>query len=130
MTPRVLVLDNDDSIGELLALALRRASLQPTVVARADEAEAVLRERAAEFLLLDLNLGAGDSGERLAQRWDHEGILPPFLVLTGTPHDERLVELDGVPGFQGVVAKPFSILDLADRVRRGCGGAAEQEAQA
>ncbi len=120
MKPRVLVLDNDASLGELLALALERGGVEPRVVSRATEAEEVLQDGAVDFLVLDLNLGGGDSGERLALRWHEAGLLVPFLMLTGTPLDERLSLLEGLPGFRGVLAKPFSVLELARHVRQGC----------
>ncbi|MBC8329897.1 MAG: hypothetical protein ISR76_02155 [Planctomycetes bacterium] len=123
MSHRVLVLDNDPSLGELLALALRRSGLRPLVLSASADAETVMTEEGADFLVLDLNLGAGDSGDRLARRWAGAGILPPFLILTGTPLDERLDSLRGLPEFRGVLAKPFSLVALADEIRAGCGPA-------
>lgn len=120
MTPRVLVLDNDAALGQLLGLVLARGGLEPLVVARADAAERRLRAGGIDFLLLDLNLASGRSGERLALEWERAGILPPFLIVTGTPSDERLAGLAGLPSFQGVVAKPFSVVELAERIRAGC----------
>ncbi len=117
MSPRVLVLDNDSALGELLALAFQRGGLEPEVCRSSAEAEQALRGARADFLVLDLNLGGGDSGEQLAHRWSLEGLLPPFLMLTGTPLDPRLEQVRGLAQFRGVIAKPFSLLELAERIR-------------
>ncbi|MDP6849600.1 MAG: hypothetical protein QGH51_07530 [Planctomycetota bacterium] len=115
MTPRVLVLDNDLSLRELLALALGRVDCEAVLCAHAQEAEELLES--ADFLLLDLNLSEGNSGEQLALHWHSKGILPPFLMVTGTPDDARVASLESLPTFHGVVAKPFSILELVEQVR-------------
>ncbi|RMH03576.1 MAG: response regulator [Planctomycetota bacterium] len=128
MTPRVLVLDNDSSLAELLELALGRGGCEARVHRRAETAEAELRREGADFLVLDLNLGGGHSGERLARRWAEEGILPPFLLLTGTPEDPRLAGLVDLPGFHGVQAKPFSILALVETIRGVCASIGEARA--
>ena len=112
MSTRVLAVDNDLALRKLLEQALRRAGFEPRVVRQASEAEALLRAGEADFLLLDLNLGSGQSGDVVAERWRQDGLLPPFLVLTGAPEDPRLDALRAMPGFQGVLAKPFSVLEL------------------
>ncbi|HJM40557.1 MAG TPA: hypothetical protein QGG59_10640 [Planctomycetota bacterium] len=115
MTPRVLVLDNDSSLRDLLTLALGRVDCEAVPCAHAAAAEEMLPS--VDFLLLDLNLSEGNSGEQLALRWQEMSILPPFLLVTGAPDDARIQCLESIPSFRGVVSKPFSILELVEQVR-------------
>ncbi|HEX9794699.1 MAG TPA: response regulator [Planctomycetota bacterium] len=117
MSPAVLVLDNDRALRDLLVLAVGRAGVPVCAAADAEEAERVLRAGGIGLLLLDLHLGGGRSGHQLARAWEQAGLLPQFLVVTGTPEDPALAELDRMPGFRGVIAKPFSVLELAERAR-------------
>ncbi|MFQ5748660.1 MAG: response regulator [Planctomycetota bacterium] len=118
MKPTVLVLDNDPSLQDFFRFALERLELRVVAVGSREEAEPELRAGRVALLLLDLNLGGGASGVTLVRTWRAAGLLPAFLVITGTPDDSRLEELQGVPGFQGVVAKPFEILELGQRIRK------------
>ncbi len=122
MKPTVLVLDNDPSLQDFFRFALERLGLRVVAVGSREEAEPELRAGRVALLLLDLNLGGGSSGVGLVRLWRGAGLLPEFLVITGTPGDPRLEELQGVPGFQGVVGKPFEILELGERIRKlACG---------
>ena len=64
---KILVLDNDRSMRELFALALRMQGLESVTVGTVEEAEAALPDVAA--LLLDFHLGGGHSGAVVARRW-------------------------------------------------------------
>ncbi len=115
---QVLILDNDRAMREMLVLALRQGGLQPLAAATAEEAEQHLRAGHADQMLLDLNLGGGHSGVTLVQRWQGLGLLRPFLMLTGTPDDPALDALHACPGFAGVLAKPFAVDQLVERLKQ------------
>ncbi|MCH2112592.1 MAG: hypothetical protein MK213_07015 [Planctomycetes bacterium] len=127
MTQNVLILDNDQALRQLLELAMRQGGIQPITCALASEAEPLLQNGSIQFMLLDLNLAAGESGEVLAQSWHAAGCLPPFFMVTGTPDDPRLNCLEAFPEFRGVIAKPFSILELVEQVRGACAPILENE---
>jgi DNA-binding response OmpR family regulator len=116
--PRVLVLDNDAALRELLRMALQRAGLAVVVAATAEACEPLLREGRADLLLLDLNLAGGDCGWRRVQEWSAADCLPPFFAVTGTPDDPRCEQMAGSEQFLGVIAKPFPVLELGDVLRR------------
>jgi DNA-binding response OmpR family regulator len=114
---RFLVLDNDRSMRGLLALALERGGHEVVQAGSVDEADAALAEAPqVDGMLLDLHLGGGHSGVSVVARWSESKQLAPFLVVTGTPDDASLANLDGEPLFQGVLGKPFMIDELLSRV--------------
>ena len=113
---RVLVVDNDPALCRLLEMAFARADLQVVAASRAEEAEAVLAAGGVQAVLLDLNLGGGASGASVLRGREGEAALPPCWLVTGTPDDPRVAEAEGHPALRGVVAKPFSVLDLVDEV--------------
>lgn len=111
---RVLVLDNDRTMRELIAFALRVRGLETLAVGTLEEAEAVFRE--VDGLLLDFHLGGGHVGSQVARRWAAEGRLPPFWVVTGMPEDPEVQALKELKELVAVVGKPFSLLELAEGV--------------
>lgn len=113
---KILVLDNDRSMRELFALALRMQGLESVTVGTVEEAEAALPDVAA--LLLDFHLGGGHSGAVVARRWAAEGRLPPFWLVTGTPEDPEVRGLSDLPPLRAVIGKPFSLLAFAREVKR------------
>lgn len=112
--PRVLVLDNDRQMRELLGFALRRRGLEVLACAGVEEAEAALAE--ADALLLDFHLGEGHSGAELARRWSSESRLPSLWLVTGMPEDPEVRALEQLPELVEVVGKPFSVIGLAEGV--------------
>lgn len=124
-TRTVLVVDNDPALCRLMEIAFTRVGLAVRATGDAAEAEAVLADSAAQAVLMDLNLGAGRSGPELLLVWAEHRRLPPCWMVTGTPDDPRLEALAGLQSFQRVVAKPFSVLELAEEVAVAVNGAAE-----
>ncbi len=121
----VLVVDNDPALCRLMEVAFSRVGLAVRATGDAAEAEAVLVEPGADAILMDLNLGAGQSGPELLSSWAELHRLPPCWMVTGTPDDPRLEALASLDAFQRVVAKPFSVLELADEVASAASGAVE-----
>lgn len=101
----------------LLALAVERGGHQVLQAGSVDEADAALDAAGAvDGMLLDLHLGGGHSGVSVVERWRGSGRLAPFLVVTGTPEDASLAQLEGEALFRGVLGKPFLIDELLSRV--------------
>lgn len=111
---RVLVLDNDRTMRELISFALRVRGLETLAVGTKEEAEAAFRD--VDGLLLDFHLGGGHVGSEVARMWAAEGRLPPFWVVTGMPEDPEVQALKELKELVAVVGKPFSLLDLAEGV--------------
>ncbi len=115
--PRVLVVEDEPAIAELIAVNLRHNGFAPTVVfdgaAAQREVDAVL----PDVILLDWML-PGESGVQLARRWrQHERIKTvPIIMLTArTEETDKVQGLDA--GADDYVTKPFSTQELLARIR-------------
>lgn len=111
---RVLVVDNDRTMRELVAYAFQMRKMEAWAVGDFEEADARVDE--ADGLLLDYHLGAGFSGASVARHWAEQGRLPPFWLVTGMPEEAEVQALSELVQFQGVVGKPFSVMGLVETV--------------
>ena len=75
MKPRVLVVDDDSALAEMLGIVLRTDGFEPSFVADGSRALKAFREVKPDIVLLDLMLpgsrastSAGRSGPRAARR--------------------------------------------------------------
>ena len=113
-----LVIDNDSAIRQLLTMALEQGGVRVLTAASAKAADKILRHQNADVLLVDLNLGGGESGASMVDSWSAKGMLRPFIVVTGTPDHPSLKAMKDYSEFRGVVAKPFQVLDLVKQVKK------------
>jgi two-component system, OmpR family, phosphate regulon response regulator PhoB len=115
--PRVLVVEDEAAIAELVAMNLRHAGFEVVLAADAD---AALREVAGELpdlVLLDWML-PGLSGLQLAQRWRADArtrALPIIMLTARAAEDDRVSGLDA--GADDYLSKPFSPKELLARMR-------------
>ncbi len=117
MPSRVLVVEDDPDIAELVALHLRRAGFETDIVTSGTDVLPRLRERLPDLMLLDLML-PGLSGEEICRliRADQRLAPVPILMLTARAEEEdRVAGLD--LGADDYVTKPFSPRELVARVR-------------
>lgn len=110
--PRILVVDNDASMRQLLELAFRQEGHEVFATGCPEKARLALAEGGVAAMLLDYHLGAGVSGTILLERWRQERELPPFWLVTGMPDDPEVLAAKELEGCQGVVGKPFPVLQL------------------
>ena len=113
---KVLLAEDDPSISEPLARALRREGYEVLIAAdgRAALAEAT-RHPAPDLLVLDLGLPLLD-GLDVCRALREAGVLVPVLMLTArTDEIDTVVGLDA--GADDYVAKPFRLGELLARVR-------------
>ncbi len=114
---KALILDNDAAVRKLLQLALEQGGIQTFTARTLGEMETQMREDPADVFLVDLHLGGGTSGVSVVKSLDEKKLLRPFLIVTGTPDHPSLKEVQGFHAFRGIVAKPFSIVDLVEQVK-------------
>ena len=108
---RVLVVEDDHSIGEQLVRGLSRAGCSVELVG---SAAAALPHADADLILLDLGLPDGD-GIELCHRL-REVTSAPILVVTARDTElERVTALDA--GADDYLAKPFGFAELLARMR-------------
>ncbi len=115
--PRILVVEDEPDIAELIAVNLRHNGFAPTIVfdgvAAQREVDAVL----PDAILLDWML-PGESGASLARKWrQHERTKAvPILMLTARSDETDKVQgLDA--GADDYITKPFSTQELLARIR-------------
>ena len=111
---RVLVVDDDATIRELLTSVLEKQSLTVDLAADGQEALDLLRENTYSVVLLDLLMPVVDGFTVLDRLSDGDKPLPVVLVVTGA--DRRaLAQLDS-QRIHGIVRKPFDAEELASLV--------------
>jgi two-component system response regulator MprA len=121
---RVLVVDDDRSIREVIAYVLRDEGYQVDEAADGRAALAAIRRRHPDVILVDLMMPGMDGWDLVRQYRERYGRRAAILILTAVQGGGRRgVEADA----DEVVAKPFDVEMLVERVaelvRRG-GGAA------
>ncbi|MEI8058481.1 MAG: response regulator transcription factor [Actinomycetes bacterium] len=112
---RVLVVDDEPDLAELVATALRFDGCRTATAGDADEAVRVARELRPDIAVLDLML-PGDDGIRLLARLRAEHPDLPAVILTarGDTRD-RIAGLRA--GADDYIAKPFSLEELLARLQ-------------
>ena len=115
--PRVLVVEDEPDIAELIAVNLRHNGFAPTIVFDGVAAQRELDAVLPDVILLDWML-PGESGASLARKWrKHERTKPiPILMLTARSDETDKVQgLDA--GADDYITKPFSTQELLARIR-------------
>ena len=115
--PRVLVVEDEPSIAELIAVNLRHNGFSPIVVfdgaAAQREVDAVL----PDLILLDWML-PGESGATLARQWrksDRTKTVPIIMLTARSDETDKVQGLDA--GADDYITKPFSTQELLARIR-------------
>ena len=112
---RVLVVDDERSITDLVALALRYEGFAVETAATARQAREAVLDRPPDLVVLDVGLPDQD-GFSLTQRLAAEGRRVPVIFLTARDATEEKVRGLTVGG-DDYVTKPFSIEELVARIR-------------
>jgi two-component system, OmpR family, response regulator RegX3 len=110
----ILLVEDEASISEPLAVALERAGFEVTVSPTAADGLAAFRKRNPDLVLLDVMLPDGDGKDVL--REIRASSRTPVVMLTA-----RGEEMDRVLGLElgadDYVTKPFSAAELVARIR-------------
>ncbi len=124
MPPRkVLIVDDEPYILQILAFKLRRAGYTAIEAATAEEAEQVMQQTAVDCLVLDVGLGAGATGFQLAARMQRHPELSrlPIIFLTARSLPGDLLRGEEL-GCRAYITKPFSLDDVIAEVERQLDG--------
>jgi two-component system response regulator QseB len=112
---RVLVVEDDEVLGDGLRVGLGLEGLTADVVGSCDEARAAAALYDHEVIVLDVALPDG-SGLDLLREWRAAGQTTPILLLTARNLvEDRIAGLDS--GADDYLGKPFDLNELAARVR-------------
>lgn len=111
---RILVVEDDPAIAELIGLYLQREGLESTISASAEQADSALRREVFHLLILDINL-PGRNGFQFLTRFRARHSTPVIIVSARDSDEDKVLGL-GV-GADDFVTKPFSPRVLLARVR-------------
>ena len=112
---RVLVVDDDSDVRDLLTTVLRQRSLAVDAAADGQEALDLMREQQYAVIILDILMPVMDGFGVLDAMSRIEGSSPPVvLVLTGA--DRMTIEQLDAQRIHGIVRKPFDPEELASLV--------------
>ena len=125
--PRVLVVDDEAHITELLAMALSYSGFSVEQASSGASAIESLRDRVPDLVVLDVmlpDLGGFDVARRLR---NSEGPAKDVPIIFLTARDSTQDKVEGLRlGSDDYVTKPFRVEELVERVRavlRRSGGA-------
>lgn len=114
---RILVVDDESAIAELISLNLRHDGHEVRVAADSVQASAAVRDALPDLVVLDWML-PGEPGVALARRWraDVRTKDLPIVMLTARADERDLISgLDA--GADDYLSKPFSPPELLARIR-------------
>ena len=117
MPAKILVVEDEPSIQELIALNLEQAGQSPVLADSAEQALERIQEELPDLVLLDWML-PGQSGLELARRLrgDARTKRLPIIMLTARGDEED--KLRGLEtGADDYVTKPFSVKELQARIK-------------
>jgi DNA-binding response OmpR family regulator len=118
LPPRVLVVDDDPTVAEVVASYLRGAGLEPRLAVDGVSALAVAGEWQPDLVVLDLMLPGIDGLEvcrQLRGARDDEHPLPVIMLTALGEESDRVLGLE--TGADDYVTKPFSPRELSLRVQ-------------
>jgi two-component system response regulator RegX3 len=124
--PSVLLVEDEKSIAEPFAHALRRSGFDTTVAGTGAEALELARRLEPDVLLLDLALPDAD-GRDICRRLRRESEVPIIMITASGTLTDRVVGLE--LGADDYVVKPFATAEVVARIRavlrRGRAGPAD-----
>jgi len=117
VTARILVVEDEPAIQELIGVNLAQAGQQAVMAASAEQALERIRDELPDLVLLDWML-PGQSGLELARRLraDARTKRLPIIMLTARGDEED--KLRGLEtGADDYITKPFSVKELQARIK-------------
>lgn len=117
MPARVLIVEDDRDISDLVAHYLRKAGFTTEALSSGREALKAMTERPPDLLILDLMLPQVDGLEvcRLVRANEKTAAVPIIILTARGEESDRIVGLE--IGADDYMAKPFSPNELVARVR-------------
>jgi two-component system phosphate regulon response regulator PhoB len=117
MTHRILIVEDEPSIAELIAINLSHAGYEVERAMQTDLALAMMKDQLPHLIILDWML-PGKSGVQFAKELrsnDRTKALPILMLTAKSEESDKVLGLDS--GADDYVTKPFSPKELIARVR-------------
>jgi two-component system, OmpR family, phosphate regulon response regulator PhoB len=114
---RILVVEDESAIAELISINLRHAGFEVTIAATAEQATLEVDGVLPDLVVLDWML-PGQSGLALAKRWRTLARTREMPVIMLTARGEEADKIAGLDaGADDYLSKPFSTQELLARIR-------------
>lgn len=104
-TPRILIVEDEPKLGQLLIDYLRAASYAPSLISHGDQVLAYVRQTPPDLILLDLML-PGTDGLTLCREIRRFSDVPIVMVTAKIEEIDRLLGLE--IGADDYICKPYS----------------------
>jgi DNA-binding response OmpR family regulator len=111
----VVVVEDDDSIAELLDLYLARAGYQVARASTGAAGLALVAERQPAIAVVDIGLPDGIDGLEVCRRLRADGHVPVLMLSARGEETDRIVGLE--VGADDYMTKPFSPRELVARIK-------------
>jgi two-component system phosphate regulon response regulator PhoB len=114
---RIVVVEDESAIAELIAINLRHAGHEVTLAASAEQAQRAIDAVLPDLVVLDWML-PGQSGLALARQWrgsERTRELPIIMLTARSEESDKVAGLDA--GADDYLSKPFSTNELMARIR-------------
>lgn len=113
-TPRILIVEDEPKLGQLLIDYLRAASYAPTLISHGDQVLPYVRQTPPDLILLDLMLH-GTDGLTLCREIRRFSDIPIVMVTAKIEEIDRLLGLE--IGADDYICKPYSPREVVARVK-------------
>lgn len=113
-TPRILIVEDEPKLGQLLIDYLRAASYAPTLINHGDKVLSYVRQTPPDLILLDLML-PGTDGLTLCREIRRFSDIPIVMVTAKIEEIDRLLGLE--IGADDYICKPYSPREVVARVK-------------
>jgi two-component system phosphate regulon response regulator PhoB len=114
---RILVVEDEPAIAELISINLRHAGFEVTIAGDAEQAQVAVDGILPSLVVLDWML-PGQSGHALARAWRAEPRTRELPIVMLTARAEEVDKISGLDaGADDYLTKPFSANELLARIR-------------
>ena len=113
---KILILDDEQAVAEVLALGLKRRNIEAVIAHNAQQAMEVLTNEEIDVLVTDLvmpDIKGTDLVRKLRQDARFRNL--PVLIISGRADRQDVIQATELD-IQGFIAKPFSPDDLRRRI--------------
>ena len=114
MNQRILIVDDEPAVSDLLAYNLRKAHYEVLIAADGREALHLAREKTPDLILLDLMIPEVD-GLDVCRELRKTSDVPIIMITARGEEIDRVVGLE--LGADDYVTKPFSVRELMARIK-------------
>ena len=114
---RIIVVEDESAIAELISINLRHAGFEVTIAGDAEQANAAVDGVLPSLVVLDWML-PGQSGHALARQWRGQPRTRELPIIMLTARAEEADKVSGLDaGADDYLTKPFSASELLARIR-------------